>query len=164
MPEIFAPYDIRATSSSGAAVIIPKGTTKVIGKQLALDAVRQGGIDVANLAELPKLKDETTAIEPTESKPPVEETSKSGDGELREFLPEDTGEAKGPPTVLDIISHPGDSDVVEAIIKLMNAGDPADLRSDGLPKSTAVAREAGRQIDKEERDAALEIVAKRLGR
>lgn len=168
MPNIFAPHRIRAVSPGGAAVIIERGETKAMGRHLALDAIRQGGIDMAHLAEPPKLK----PIDEVEAPPPEKPAKVQKD---LDEMPNATAEqlaghkepetpAEPPPPPATVVAHPGDSDVVTAILEVIARNDPDELRSDGMPKSFAISKQIGRQIDSDERNAALEIVAKRLDR
>lgn len=172
MPEIFAPHRIRATTPNGAATVIERGESKTVGNSLAHDAIRQGGIDMSNLAERPKLKPLTSAEttvptpkptqNPPAAKPDLDDMPNATAAEM-------AGEAEEPvvappvPTAA-IVSHPGDSDIVAAVIEVVNNNDPTELRSDGMPRSFAISKAASRQVDKEEREIAIELVAKRLGR
>lgn len=48
------------------------------------------------------------------------------------------------------------TDVLEAIERLVETGDPKDFKADGSPKAASLNKEAGRTVPTEEREAAWE--------
>jgi len=58
----------------------------------------------------------------------------------------------------EVVETPATSELVTALEKMMDEGDPKNFKADGFPKATAVNKALGRTVPSDEREAAWESI------
>lgn len=58
----------------------------------------------------------------------------------------------------EVVETPVTSELVTALEKMMDEGDPKNFKADGFPKATAVNKALGRTVPSDEREAAWESI------
>jgi len=190
--KIFAPKDLYATTGP-SSIGMRKGEIRTIGQTLGLKAVECGAVDISNMDEeqveaivkafevppkmssTPKITEQTIVRIPEradfdapapieedeDSDTVVEDTENTHVSELLDSLKMTTSDAED----VTVEAIPEELVVVVAgMEKIVERDNINEFRDDGQPKATIVNKEVGRVVPSEEREAAWEIVAKRIGR